>query len=174
VQVGQCNSNVCTKERVSPLLADSVEKVENRTTPKISRKVSFWASLLLQGSLARYDGAWSFLSETTWSLTSTRARRIGGPTKFVRQTKETSSTQSALFGHGVMSDLSPRCDQEQTSLRSCITDPLPASDVPPMRVFPLGLNTRSTWRFSARMTPIRSCISRARSIFGWPKYRSDS
>jgi hypothetical protein len=38
----------------------------------------------------------------------------------------------------VVSDLSPQCDQERTSLRSYIIDPSPASDVL-NAVFPIGV-----------------------------------
>ena len=65
-----------------PLLADCVEKVENRTTPKISQKSIFGRLHCCKAPWRRYDGPWSFLSETMWSLTSMRAKRIGGPKKF--------------------------------------------------------------------------------------------
>jgi hypothetical protein len=36
----------------------------------------------------------------------------------------------ALFGHGAMSDLSPLCAQERTSLSGFVTDPAPTSAFP--------------------------------------------
>jgi hypothetical protein len=54
-------------------------------------KIDSELSLRLQPSLARYEGRWSFLRETMWSLTSPRAKRISGPKKF------RSSPKKALF-----------------------------------------------------------------------------
>ena len=68
--------------RRRPLCADSVEKVENRTTPKIPRKLIFWRAYRCKASWRRYDGPWSILSETMRSLTSPRAKRISGSEKF--------------------------------------------------------------------------------------------
>jgi hypothetical protein len=64
------------------VLADTVAKVENRTTLKISRKSIFGILYCCKAPQRRYEGPWSFLSETMWPLTSTRAKRIGGPEKF--------------------------------------------------------------------------------------------
>jgi hypothetical protein len=61
------------------LLADFVAKVENRTTAKIARK-SISIPLCRRNALwRRYEGPWSILGETTWSLTSPHTMRISGP-----------------------------------------------------------------------------------------------
>jgi hypothetical protein len=68
-----------------PLCADTVAKVENRTTLKISRKSIFrhlYRFYRCEARQRRYEGPWSFLSEAIWSLTSLRAKRISGPKKF--------------------------------------------------------------------------------------------
>ena len=59
-----------------------VAKVENRATPKISRKLIFRRSAAASLCSADYEGPWSFLCETMWSLTSPRAKRISGSKKF--------------------------------------------------------------------------------------------
>src|SRR5712692_9673006 len=60
------------------LVADTVAKVENRTRPKISRMLII-RPFCRCGALQRcYQGPWSILGETIWSLTSTRAKRISG------------------------------------------------------------------------------------------------
>jgi hypothetical protein len=41
-------------------------------------KVDFWISLPLSRSVAPWEGPWSILGETMWSLTSPRAKRISG------------------------------------------------------------------------------------------------
>jgi hypothetical protein len=78
-----------SKAEVAPLArhvrsnpADSVEKVENRTTPKISRKLIFRRLCRCNALQRRYEGPWSLLCETMWSRTSSRAKRISGPKKF--------------------------------------------------------------------------------------------
>jgi hypothetical protein len=48
--VGQCQQ-----------LADAVEKVENRTTPKISQMVIFELPRRCDALQCRYEGPWSFL-----------------------------------------------------------------------------------------------------------------
>jgi hypothetical protein len=63
-------------------LADIVEKVENRTTPKIPHKLIFWRAYRYKASWRRYEGPWSILCETMRSLTSPRAKRISGSKKF--------------------------------------------------------------------------------------------
>jgi hypothetical protein len=65
-----------------PSWVDSVEKVENRTTPKISRKLIFRRLCRCNALQRRYEGPWSLLCETMWSRTSSRAKRISGPKKF--------------------------------------------------------------------------------------------
>ena len=68
----------CLLRCMSPLLADCVAKVENRTTPKISQKLIFG---LLCDSIAfqsRQEGPWSILEEAIRSLTSPRVKRISG------------------------------------------------------------------------------------------------
>jgi hypothetical protein len=67
---------------VRPLVADTVAKVENRTTLKISRKPIFRRLHCCKALQRRYEGPWSFLSETMRSLTSTHAKPISGPRKF--------------------------------------------------------------------------------------------
>jgi hypothetical protein len=62
--------------------ADTVAKVENRTTPKISRKPMFGRFYCCNARWGRYEGPWSFLCKTMWSLTSPLAERISGPEKF--------------------------------------------------------------------------------------------
>jgi hypothetical protein len=62
-------------------MAESVEKAENLTTPKISRKSIFGRLYCCKAPWRRYDRPWSFLSKAMWSLTSTCAKRIGGPEK---------------------------------------------------------------------------------------------
>ena len=64
-----------------PLLADSVAKVENQTTQKISRKQLdvFYGSNAPQEPI---EGPWSFLCKTMWSLISPRAESISGPENF--------------------------------------------------------------------------------------------
>src|SRR6266849_6186344 len=57
------------------LMADTVAKVENRTTPKISRKSILRRRHCFYG---RYEDRWPFLYELMWSLTSPRAKRISG------------------------------------------------------------------------------------------------
>jgi hypothetical protein len=61
---------------------DTVAKVENRTTPKISQKLIFG---LLCDSIAfqsRQEGPWSILEEVIRSLTSPRVKRISGSKNF--------------------------------------------------------------------------------------------
>jgi hypothetical protein len=48
------------------LCADTVAKVENRTTPKISRKSTFSRLYLCKASERRYEGPWLFLCEAMW------------------------------------------------------------------------------------------------------------
>ena len=85
-----------------PPWVDTVEKVENSAAPKISRRlvfvVSAAASVCRTGTRTygrfcvnrccclaiqrRYEGPWSILDESIWSLTSPRVRRISGSKKF--------------------------------------------------------------------------------------------
>jgi hypothetical protein len=51
-----------------------VEKVEDRTTPKIPQKLIFWRAYRCKASWRRYKGPWSILC----ALTSPRAKRISG------------------------------------------------------------------------------------------------
>src|SRR3984893_822619 len=57
---------------------DTVAKVENRTTPKISRKWNFRRCCCRKVLWGQYEGRGSFLYETIWSLTSPRAKCISG------------------------------------------------------------------------------------------------
>ena len=61
---------------------DIVAKVENRTTLKISRKLIFRLLCCCLAIQRRYEGPWSILDETIWSLTSPRVNRISGSKKF--------------------------------------------------------------------------------------------
>jgi len=63
-------------------LADTVAKVENRTTPKIPQKQIFSRLPHCNTPQRPYEAPWSFLCETMWSLISLRAKRISGPEKF--------------------------------------------------------------------------------------------
>ena len=45
-------------------------------------KVDFLTSLSLQGSTGRYEGSWSILRGTMWSLMLPRTKRISGPKNF--------------------------------------------------------------------------------------------
>ncbi|SRR5229473_7614337 len=63
---------------MSPDVADSVAKVENRKLPKISRMLIFSEFYRCNASERRYEGPWSFLREMMWSLASPRANRISG------------------------------------------------------------------------------------------------
>src|SRR6476620_7392490 len=65
---------------MSPEVADTVAKVENRTTRKISRKLTFRPLCCCLAIQHRYEGPWSILDESIWSLT--RAKRISGSKKF--------------------------------------------------------------------------------------------
>ena len=64
------------------MMADCVAKVGNRTAPKFPRKSIFGHSCGCKVLQCRYEGPWSFLYETMWSLISPRAKRISGPRKF--------------------------------------------------------------------------------------------
>jgi hypothetical protein len=80
----RCSPNNGHRQDTStfPLRADTVAKVENRTTPKISQKLIFG---LLCDSIAfqsRQEGPWSILEEAIRSLTSPRVKRISGSKNF--------------------------------------------------------------------------------------------
>jgi hypothetical protein len=83
-----------------PLCADTVAKVGNRTSLKISQKPMFSRLGRCNARQGRYEGPWSFLGKTMWSLTSPRAERISGPEK-VRQPEKTFSAVSATSSHSV-------------------------------------------------------------------------
>ncbi len=74
-------------------LADIVAKVENRTTLEISRKLISRPLCCCLAIQRRYEGPWSILDESIWSLTSPRVQR--------RHPKKTFSTLSALSGRRV-------------------------------------------------------------------------
>ena len=61
---------------------DTVAKVENRTTLKISRKLIFRLLCCCLAIQLRYGGPWSILDESIWSLTSPRVKRISDSRKF--------------------------------------------------------------------------------------------
>ena len=67
---------------VGPVGADSVAKVENRTTLKILRKLIFGHFCCCVAFQRHYGGSWSILDETIWSLTSPRVKRISGSRNF--------------------------------------------------------------------------------------------
>src|SRR5882757_184825 len=67
---------------MSPLLADIVAKVENRTTLKISRKLIFGLLCCCVAFQRNYGDPRSILGETIRSLTSPRVRRISGSKNF--------------------------------------------------------------------------------------------
>jgi hypothetical protein len=88
---------------------DCVAKVENRSTPKISRKSIFGLFQRCEAPYSAYEGLQSFFRQTMWSLTSLRTKRISGVRKFRssapkdfrnsiprKQTSEPSSVVSAL------------------------------------------------------------------------------
>src|SRR5258707_14404441 len=61
---------------------DTVAKVENRTTLKISRKLIFRLLCCCLAIQRRYEGPWSISDGSIWSLTSPRVKRIRGSKKF--------------------------------------------------------------------------------------------
>jgi hypothetical protein len=65
-----------------PLCADSVEKVENRTTPKISRKSIYSVSIATRHHSADTKVPGRFCVKRCGPFTSPRAIRISGPKKF--------------------------------------------------------------------------------------------
>ena len=72
--------------------ADTVAKVENRTAPKISRKLIFRPLYRCSVLQRRYEGPWSIPSRL-------RARNASAVLKlFARQPKKTFSTLSAITG----------------------------------------------------------------------------
>jgi hypothetical protein len=76
------NRKSSTRAYVFRFALDTVAKVENRTTPKISQKLIFG---LLCDSIAfqsRQEGPWSILEEAIRSLTSPRVKRISGSKNF--------------------------------------------------------------------------------------------
>ena len=69
-------------EMERPLLADIVAKVENRSAPKIWRKLILG---YLRGCVTfqrHWEGPWLILDETIWSPTSARAKCISGSKNF--------------------------------------------------------------------------------------------
>src|SRR5882724_5941157 len=67
---------------MSPLVADIVAKVENRTTRKISPNLIFGLLCCCVAFQRRYGGPWSVLNETIWSLTSLHVKCISGSKNF--------------------------------------------------------------------------------------------
>src|SRR6478752_5600636 len=65
-----------------PKSANIVAKVENRTTLEISRKLISRPLCYCLAIQRRYEGPWSILDESIWSLTSPRVQRISGSKKF--------------------------------------------------------------------------------------------
>jgi hypothetical protein len=67
---------------MSPVVADIVAKVENRSAPKIWRKLILG---YLRGCVTfqrHWEGPWLILDETIWSPTSARAKCISGSENF--------------------------------------------------------------------------------------------
>jgi hypothetical protein len=80
------------------LLADIVAKVENRSAPKIWRKLILG---YLRGCVTfqrHWEGPWLILDETIWSPTSAHAKCISALRIFVRHPKKTFATISAQGG----------------------------------------------------------------------------
>src|SRR6476619_1471657 len=67
---------------MSPVVADFVAKVENRSALKISRKPIFGLLCCCIAFQRGYEGPCSILDETIWSLTSPGAQRISGSKNF--------------------------------------------------------------------------------------------
>src|SRR5271163_4288573 len=63
-------------------MADTVAKVENRSAPKISRKLIFGCLRDCVSFRRRWEDPWSILDETIWSPTSPHARCISGSKNF--------------------------------------------------------------------------------------------
>src|ERR1700730_631855 len=61
---------------------DTVAKVENRSAPKISRKLIFGRLCRCVAFQRHEEGPWSILGETISSLTSPRVKRISGSGNF--------------------------------------------------------------------------------------------
>ena len=80
VRLWQPGHAVVVRRRL--LLADTVAKVENRTTLKISRRLIFGLACRCPAIQCRYEGPWSILDVSIWSLTSPRVKRISGSRKF--------------------------------------------------------------------------------------------
>jgi hypothetical protein len=62
-----------------PKSADSVEKLENRTPPEISRQSISKRYYCRKAPQGRYEDRWSFLQETMRSVAPSTAKRISGP-----------------------------------------------------------------------------------------------
>jgi len=62
-------------------------KSRYRSAPKISRRTIFSCPRHCDALRDRYEGLWSLLRESMWSLTSPHAERTGGSENFVRQPK---------------------------------------------------------------------------------------
>jgi len=77
--------------RQRPLCGDTVAKVGNRTTRKISRRLIFGLLCCCLAIQRRYEASWSILDESIWSLTSPRVKRISGSKTF------RSSLQKSFF-----------------------------------------------------------------------------
>jgi hypothetical protein len=61
---------------------DTVAKVENRTSLKISLKLIFRLLCRCVAIQRRYEDPGSILDKTIWGLTSPHAKRISGPWNF--------------------------------------------------------------------------------------------
>src|SRR5258708_38137390 len=101
---GETGARVVLSKSECRLSADTVAKVENRATRKISRKLIFGLLRRCVAFQRHYGGPWSILDETIWSLTSPLVKRISGSKKFRSSPpKKTFATISAPFRHAGLS-----------------------------------------------------------------------
>jgi hypothetical protein len=80
--LGQKQTSSLLPRMSASIHPDTVAKIENRSTLKISQRPMFRRLYRCNACQARYERPWSFLCKTMWSLTSPRAERISGPEKF--------------------------------------------------------------------------------------------
>ena len=80
VRVGSKTEVAASRQDVR-FAPDTVAKVENQATRKISRKLIFGLLRRCVAFQCHHGGPWSILDETMWSLTSPLAKRISGSKK---------------------------------------------------------------------------------------------
>src|SRR5271163_848701 len=85
-------------------MADTVAKVENRSAPKISRKLIFGCLRDCVSFQRRWEDPWSILDETIWSPTSPHARCISGSKNF-------RSSPQKDFCNNIGAKRTSRCDR---------------------------------------------------------------